>query len=82
MSMSRLDRHSPKLDIQDHRRMSMSELAQHSSCSILGTSVECRCQSWLDIRPSSIFGTFADCRCQSWIDIRSSSLFGTFSECR
>ncbi|KAH3720429.1 hypothetical protein DPMN_063328 [Dreissena polymorpha] len=53
-------RHSLQLDIRDKCRMSMSELARLLPGSIFGNSAECRCQSWLDIRPSSIIGTNAE----------------------
>ncbi|KAH3839498.1 hypothetical protein DPMN_112929 [Dreissena polymorpha] len=57
MSMAELARHSSRRDIPDQFRMSISELGRHLSSSLFGTFAECRCQSWLDIRPSSIFGT-------------------------
>ncbi|KAH3713949.1 hypothetical protein DPMN_073752 [Dreissena polymorpha] len=81
MSMSELARHLHKLDIWDYCGMSMSGLARNSHSSIFGTSSECRCQSWLDIRTNSIFWTSDECRCHGWLDIRHRSIIRPSTEC-
>ncbi|KAH3864836.1 hypothetical protein DPMN_027865 [Dreissena polymorpha] len=69
LSISVLTRPSPQLDIRDFCRMSISELPRHSPQRDIRNFSECRCKSWLDIRPSSIFGTFSN------VDVRTGSTF-------
>ncbi|KAH3726284.1 hypothetical protein DPMN_052142 [Dreissena polymorpha] len=70
MSMSELDRYSPRLDIRDFCLMSISVRTRNTPSSIFGTWTA------VDDRAGSIFRILVECLYQCWLDIPSARYAG------